>query len=127
MQKVVLIVEDHDRQTWWYRNALEAAGVTVFTAASLASGRTLIEEHPEANLIILDGVLPETDGGKHGREISVLPLIEAILAMRGDDVYLVAASDEPRFGSQMVSAGCNIACYKEGAATMALHLLGIST
>jgi HAMP domain-containing protein/signal transduction histidine kinase/ActR/RegA family two-component response regulator len=60
--KKVLIVDDDMRNIFATRVLLESYGMTVLEADNGADAITLVEEHPELALVLMDIMMPEMDG-----------------------------------------------------------------
>jgi len=93
VKRGILVIEDDDQTARWLRIYLERAGYGVSRACSLGEGRTLLERG-EADLVILDLLLPDGDGRDFCREVrasSDIPVI-VVTALSSRDARLEGLS-----------------------------------
>lgn len=84
----ILIAEDAAVNAILLRNILERAGHRVLMATNGTEALTLLEEHPETDLVATDIVMPEMDGIELVREIRARPELEALAVM-----FITSVSD----------------------------------
>jgi HAMP domain-containing protein/signal transduction histidine kinase/CheY-like chemotaxis protein len=87
----VLIVDDDIRNIYSLTSVLETYGIDVLHAERGRDGITLLEQHPDIDVALIDIMMPEMDGYETMREIrrrpelAKLPLISVTAkAMKGD-------------------------------------------
>src|SRR5262245_25185273 len=93
----ILYVEDNDDNVYMLKNRLTRAGFTVFVATEGTQGIAMAtSEQPD--LILMDGTLPDIDGGEATRRIKAAPATKHIPvialtanAMTGDREKALAA------------------------------------
>lgn len=108
--KVVLIVDDDDRNIFALSCYLEGLGITVHTAGSGIEALDLLQENHQIELVLMDMMMPEMDGFEAIRRIraseasSGLPVISVTAsAMLGDREKCLAAG-----ASEYVSKPVNL-------------------
>ena len=67
-EKLVLIVDDNDRNSKLARDVLESAGLRTLTAATAAEGIALALEH-QPDVVLMDVRLPDLDGAEAARRL----------------------------------------------------------
>jgi CheY-like chemotaxis protein len=89
--KQVMVVDDDMRNTYALSRALRAKGLEVHMATDGAHALSILDEHPDINLVLMDIMMPEMDGYEAMRRIrrqerfSELPIIAVTAkAMQGD-------------------------------------------
>ncbi|NIL41476.1 HAMP domain-containing protein [Salinispora arenicola] len=94
----VLIVDDDVRTVFALTSALELHGMTVLYADNGADGVRLLAEHPEADIVLMDAMIPDQDGYETTRQIrrnhrfADLPIVFLTAkAMPGDRESALAA------------------------------------
>lgn len=65
----VLVVDDDVRNVFALTSALELHGMTVLYADNGRDGITLLTEHPEVDLVLMDVMMPDMDGNQTTAEI----------------------------------------------------------
>jgi CheY-like chemotaxis protein len=65
----VLVVDDDVRNVFALTSALELHGMTVLYADNGRDGITLLHEHPEVDLVLMDVMMPDMDGNQTTAEI----------------------------------------------------------
>ncbi|PUZ25963.1 response regulator [Chitinophaga parva] len=58
----ILIIDDDARNIYALQAVLKAKGFTSLCAASVKEGIATLQQHPEVQVILLDMMMPETDG-----------------------------------------------------------------
>ncbi|MCU1669354.1 MAG: histidine kinase, partial [Blastococcus sp.] len=69
----VLIVDDDVRNVFALTSALEMHGLEVLYADNGLDGITLLTEHPEVRIVLMDAMMPDLDGNATTRRIRALP------------------------------------------------------
>ncbi|HEY1970332.1 MAG TPA: ATP-binding protein [Pseudonocardia sp.] len=69
----VLIVDDDVRNVFALTSALELHGLRVLYADNGADGITLLTEHPEIDIVLMDAMMPDMDGNATTKLIRGLP------------------------------------------------------
>jgi signal transduction histidine kinase/CheY-like chemotaxis protein/HAMP domain-containing protein len=69
----VLIVDDDVRNVFALTSALELHGLTVLYADNGADGITLLTQHAEVDVVLMDAMMPDLDGNETTRRIRALP------------------------------------------------------
>jgi signal transduction histidine kinase/HAMP domain-containing protein/CheY-like chemotaxis protein len=69
----VLIVDDDVRNVFALTSALELHGLRVLYADNGAEGIRLLSRHPEVDIVLMDAMMPDTDGNETTRIIRSLP------------------------------------------------------
>src|SRR3954469_11852309 len=94
----VLVVDDDVRNVFALTSALEMHGAQVLYADNGKQGLTLLQEHPEVDLVLMDVMMPDMDGNETTAEIRVIPgreqlpvLFLTAKAMPGDREKSLAA------------------------------------
>ena len=57
-----MIIDDDARNIYALQAVLKAKGFTTLCAGSVKEGITTLQQHPEVQVILLDMMMPETDG-----------------------------------------------------------------
>jgi HAMP domain-containing protein/signal transduction histidine kinase/CheY-like chemotaxis protein len=70
----VLIIDDDVRNVFALTSALELHGMTVLYSDNGSDGVTLLTEHPEVDIVLMDAMMPSLDGNETTRLIRALPL-----------------------------------------------------
>ncbi|MGH8891534.1 MAG: ATP-binding protein, partial [Acidothermaceae bacterium] len=94
----VLVVDDDVRNVFALTSALELHGMTVLYADNGRAGITLLQEHPEVDLVLMDFMMPDMDGNQTTAEIRATPSLRDLpvlfltaKAMQGDRDKSIAA------------------------------------
>ncbi|MGZ4616035.1 MAG: ATP-binding protein, partial [Actinomycetes bacterium] len=94
----VLVVDDDVRNVFALTSALEMHGAQVLYADTGAEGLRLLQEHPEADLVLMDVMMPDMDGNETTAAIRLMPgreqlpvLFLTAKAMPGDREKSLAA------------------------------------
>ena len=94
----VLIVDDDVRNVFALTSALEAHGMEVVYAENGREALTRLAEHTDADLILMDIMMPELDGYETTKAIRAMPAFERLpiialtaKAMKGDREKSIAA------------------------------------
>ncbi|MGH2776816.1 MAG: HAMP domain-containing protein [Actinomycetota bacterium] len=89
--KKVLVVDDDVRNVFALTSALESRGMTVAFAENGLEGIETLKKNPDADLILMDIMMPEMDGYETMRAIRLMPEHESLpiialtaKAMKGD-------------------------------------------
>ena len=97
-QKKVLIVDDDVRNVFALATALEEKNMEVLSGNTGLEGLTLLEEHPDIAMVLMDIMMPEMDGYEAMRKIRQqpqyhkLPIIALTAkAMKGDKAKCIDA------------------------------------
>ncbi len=113
----VLIIDDSATFRHELGTACVEAGYEVFTAGSGNEGlRMAAAERPA--VIVVDGVLPDIDGG------TVIRRIRLDVALRGVPCLLLTASEDRRAEMHALDAGADAFVRKDGDVTVVLARLG---
>lgn len=113
----VLIIDDSATFRHELRTACVEAGYEVFTAGSGNEGlRMAAAERPA--VIVVDGVLPDIDGG------TVIRRIRLDVALRGVPCLLLTASEDRQAEMHALDAGADAFVRKDGDVTVVLARLG---
>ncbi|MFC5799892.1 HAMP domain-containing protein [Streptomyces formicae] len=99
--RVVLIIDDDDRNVYAITEILEAEGVRVLTADDGRSGIELLTAHPDVDLIVMDVMMPGMDGYDATAAIRKLPRSAAV------PVIVVTAKAMPGDRAKSLAAGAN--------------------
>jgi two-component system, cell cycle response regulator DivK len=90
MAKLVLIVDDNEKNAKLARDVLELAGMRTLTTATAAGALTLAREQ-QPDIVLMDLRLPDLDGGEAARRLATdertahIPVI-ALSALPADQV-----------------------------------------
>lgn len=57
-----MIIDDDARNIFALQAVLKAKGFTTLAAGSVKEGISILESHPEVRIVLLDMMMPETDG-----------------------------------------------------------------
>jgi signal transduction histidine kinase/HAMP domain-containing protein/CheY-like chemotaxis protein len=94
----VLVVDDDVRNVFALTSALELHGMTVLYSDNGRGGISLLHEHPEVDLVLMDVMMPDMDGNETTAEIRATPSLRDLpvlfltaKAMQGDRDKSVAA------------------------------------
>lgn len=93
----ILLIDDDSRNIFALKAVLKAKGFTCLTATSAREGFSLLQDHPDIGVILLDMMMPEMDGYEAiqviRRDLSIkLPIISVTAqAMHGDREKCLAA------------------------------------
>jgi len=89
--KKVLVVDDDVRNVFALTSALESRGMSVAFAENGREGIETLKKNPDADLILMDIMMPEMDGYETMRAIRLMPQHESLpiialtaKAMKGD-------------------------------------------
>jgi CheY-like chemotaxis protein len=92
------VVDDDVRNVFALTSALELHGMTVLYSDNGRGGISLLHEHPEVNLVLMDVMMPDMDGNETTAEIRATPSLRDLpvlfltaKAMQGDRDKSVAA------------------------------------
>ncbi|MEU2432694.1 HAMP domain-containing protein [Streptomyces sp. NPDC007861] len=99
--RVVLVIDDDDRNVYAVTEILEAEGVRVLTADDGRSGIELLTAHPDVDLIVMDVMMPGMDGYDATAAIRKLPRSAAV------PVIVVTAKAMPGDRAKSLAAGAN--------------------
>ncbi len=96
--KKVLVVDDDIRNVFALTSTLEQRGMKVVFAENGREGIERLHQHPNADLVLLDIMMPEMDGYETARAIRSMPRFEHLpiisltaKAMKGDREKAIAA------------------------------------
>ncbi|WP_351233428.1 HAMP domain-containing protein [Streptomyces sp. NPDC002133] len=99
--RVVLIIDDDDRNVFALTEILEAEGMHVLTAADGRSGIDLLIAHQDVDLIVMDVMMSGMDGYSATAAIRKLPRFAAV------PVIVVTAKAMPGDRAKSLAAGAN--------------------
>jgi CheY-like chemotaxis protein len=95
---LILIIDDDNRNIFALKMVLKSKGFDCIAANSVKEGITLLEQHPETAMILMDMMMPEIDGYEginvitHHEKIKKIPVIAVTAqAMLGDKEKCLAA------------------------------------
>jgi CheY-like chemotaxis protein len=100
--RTVLLVDDDMRNLFAINSVLEAAKMKVVHAQNGKEALTMLQQHPDVELVLMDTMMPEMDGLAAIQAIRRMPLFETLpilsltaKVMKGDreDAIAAGASD----------------------------------
>lgn len=90
--KIVLIVDDEERNVFALRSYLETLEMEIITALNGEEALSILQDNPKPDIILLDIMMPVMDGYetleiiKHNDELKNIPVIAVTAkAMKGDE------------------------------------------
>jgi CheY-like chemotaxis protein len=97
----ILVVEDDARNLFAMTGLLERAGASVTPATSAREAQEALHQHPNTDVVLMDIMMPETDGLHATRELRARKELEGLPV-----IALTAKASETDRAS-CFAAGCN--------------------
>ncbi|WP_443945299.1 two-component system response regulator [Pedobacter sp. AW1-32] len=62
LQKLILIIDDDNRNIFALKAVLKAKGFSCLSAISAQEGFSIIQQNPEVSIVLMDMMMPDMDG-----------------------------------------------------------------